>query len=128
MCLACYELGGRRQKQVRAEMLDEVFASLVAGGGEAGEDFPGSFAALRLVAARKFPGDHGWAQRAFGPVVGGLYLSIVEEGEQPSTPLAQTVGDSLLVGIVSRRTEKEISAIIEMLTDSGELGRRQVMA
>ena len=127
-CLAGYGLWIGRKKQVRAEMLDEVFASLVAGGGEAGEDFPGSFATFGLVATGELPGDHGWSQRPLGPVVGSLHPGVVEEGEQPSTPLAQTVGDSLLVGIVSRRTEKKISPIIEMLTDSGELGRRQVMA
>ena len=61
-CLAGYGLWIGWQKQVWAEMFDEVFASLVAGGGEAGEDFPGAFAVLRLVAAGEFPGDYGRSQ------------------------------------------------------------------
>ncbi len=64
-CLACYGLWIGRKKQVRAEMLDEVFASLVAGGGEAGEDFPGAFAPLGFVAAGEFPGDHGCTWTGF---------------------------------------------------------------
>ena len=63
-CLACRK--GIGEEEVGAEEFDEVLASLVTGGGEAGEDFPGAFAALGLVATGELPGDDRGAQGAFG--------------------------------------------------------------
>ena len=63
-CVACWK--GIREEEVGAEEFDEVLAAWVAGGGEAGEDFPGSLAAFGLVSTGELSGDDCGAQSAFG--------------------------------------------------------------
>lgn len=55
---SCLASGGGHEGQVRAEELDDVLAPLVAGDGQAGQDFPGLLAARRLVATGELAGDH----------------------------------------------------------------------
>jgi hypothetical protein len=105
-CLACWKwIGG---EEVGAEEFEEVLAALVAGGGEAGEDFPGSLAAAGLVSAGELSGDDGGTQSAFGPMVGRFDAGMIEEGEQPLPPFAQEVDHPLLVGIGSRRQDQSV--------------------
>ena len=87
--------------------------ALLSGSGEAGEDFRGTLAALRFVAARESAGDDRRSQSAFGAVVGSLGTGMVEEGEQSPPSLAQEVGDALLVGIGSRRKDQGVGAWID---------------
>ena len=58
-------------------------------------------AAFGFVAAGELSGDDGRAQGSFGAVVGRLDARVIEEGEEPLTPLAQTAGDPFLLGIDS---------------------------
>lgn len=60
MCLA---FGGAGCKgEARADPLNEVQFSLMACGGQAGQDLPTTFAAGGLVATGELASDHGGAQ------------------------------------------------------------------
>ena len=51
---------GSSEGEAGSEVGDEVLASLMAGSGQAGENLPGAFASLGLVATGELAGDHGW--------------------------------------------------------------------
>src|SRR5215218_1737260 len=77
----------------RGQEVGEGGAGLAAGGGQRGEDLPGSGAALGLVAAGELAADDGRAQLPLGEVVGCVHGFMIEEGEQVvalrAEPLAQ---------------------------------------
>ena len=77
----------------------EVFAFLVAGSDDAGQDgmIPGAL--VCAIAGREFSGDHRRSQGSFSRIIGGLDGIFIKKSEEPVAMFDQPLGKSGIVGI-----------------------------
>ena len=80
--------------------------ALDAGRRKAYENFPGSSAILRAVAARDFACDHGGTKLALGQVVGRVDAIVIEECDEMVALFQKPLPDAFFVWIAAQATQQ----------------------
>ena len=102
------------------EFGDEAGGALGAGGGQRGEDLPGSRAFLGFVTTGDLAGDYGWAQLAFREIISGIDAIVIQKGKEMIALFVEPFADGFFTGFAAGRLQQLSGFAFEGLTQIRE--------